>query len=279
MIEHKKQPLPVVAVSISESPDMWQFGLSDDHLRDATAEVALHLLASGVSLAYGGDIRKPEFMQFLYELIGRYRDHPQHNGTIGITDYLAWPVHISMDVNDLVPFSDPYAIVAEFVFLSRTGHRLSQEERLQLPTQEPNEREWAEGLTAMRTVMCEETHAYVALGGKVENYKGVMPGIAEEVCLSLEMCQPTFLIGGFGGCTRDIAETIGLVDLRANSHGDWPGRSRLCQYSVEDLRNGLSREENMVLAQTPHIGEAVGLITHGLRRVFNQGKNNSQGVH
>jgi len=34
-----------------------------------------------------------------------------------------------------------------------------------------------------------------------------MPGIAEETYLSLEAQQPVFVLGGFGGCARDIAET------------------------------------------------------------------------
>ena len=41
---------PAVAISISESPDMSMLGLSDGHLRDAMAEIALQLLASGTSL-------------------------------------------------------------------------------------------------------------------------------------------------------------------------------------------------------------------------------------
>ena len=50
-----------VAISISESPDMSVLGLSDAHLRDAMDRLALHLLSSGASLAYGGDLRAHGF--------------------------------------------------------------------------------------------------------------------------------------------------------------------------------------------------------------------------
>ena len=40
-------------VSISESPDMRFFGLSDGHLKDAMAAYAIYLLSSGATLAYG----------------------------------------------------------------------------------------------------------------------------------------------------------------------------------------------------------------------------------
>jgi len=64
---------PSVGVSISESSDLQALGLSDGHLRDAMAEIALQLLASGISLAYGGDLRLHGFTEFLSELVDRYR--------------------------------------------------------------------------------------------------------------------------------------------------------------------------------------------------------------
>lgn len=107
------------------------------------------------------------------------------------------------------------------------------------------------------------------LGGRVAGYKGRMPGIAEETLLSLRARQPVFLLGGFGGCARGIAEAIGLADTWAGSRSDWSGRSRFEGYSPEDLRNGLSDEENAVLARTPHIHQAVTLVSRGLWRILN----------
>ena len=37
----------VIAISMSESPDMAVLGFSDDHFREAVAEFAIYLLASG----------------------------------------------------------------------------------------------------------------------------------------------------------------------------------------------------------------------------------------
>ena len=120
----------------------------------------------------------------------------------------------------------------------------------------------------MRTAMGCDARARVLLGGRVEGYWGAMPGVAEEVCLSLAVGQPVFLVGGFGGCTRDIAETVGLVERRAGSRDDWAGRERFCDTAPNDLRNGLTFEENAVLAKTPHIQAAVALVSRGLRRVL-----------
>ena len=268
-----------VGISVSESPDMQALGLSDGHLRDAMAEIALQVLASGTSLACGGDLRQHGFTEVLAELVGRYRNHPRHGGTIVVTDYLAWPVHIRMTPSELAAFSAEHEPAARLVFLGPDGARLAREQRLKLPVHEPNEDEWTKGLTAMHTVMRNDIQARVVLGGRVEGYKGAMPGIAEETCLSLEADQPVFVLGGFGGCARDIAETVGLAERWAGSRGEWAGRECFRKYSPDDLRNGLSREENGVLARTPHIREAMTLVSRGLRRILGDGAAGARRLH
>ena len=257
-----------VGVSVSESPDLGALGLSDGHLRDAMAEIALHVLASGRSLAYGGDLRQHGFTELLFELLGRYMDHPRHRSKIVVTDYLAWPVHIRMTSNELAAFSAEHEVVARLVFLARNGARLDREKRLELAAREPDDDEWAEGLTAMRTVMRGEILARIVLGGRVEGYKGAMPGIAEETYLSIQAGQPVYLLGGFGGCARDIAETIGLADRWAGSRGDWAGRQHFRNCSPDDCHNGLTTEENLVLARTQYVHQALTLVSRGLRRIY-----------
>lgn len=249
------------------------FGLSADHLQNAMAEIALHLLSSGRSLAYGGDLRPHGFTELLFELITRYQDHPHHNGRITVTDYLAWPVHIKMTSKDLANFFAGYQDSVELILLSQNGAKLAREERFKLLAHEPDKDEWAEGLTTMRTVMRSETQARIVLGGKVKGYKGRMPGIAEETLLSLQARQPVFLLGGFGGCARDIAETVGLVDRWAGSRPAWNGRSCFEGYSPGSLNNGLSDEDNAILARTPHIEQAVLLVSRGLHQIFNKPAN------
>ena len=150
---------------------------------------------------------------------------------------------------------------------------------MRLRAHEPDQEEWAKGLTAMRTVMRGDIRARIVLGGRIDGYKGAGPGIAEEAWLSLEARQPVFLLGGFGGCARDIAETIGLADRWAGSREEWAGRNRFRKYSADDLRNGLSADENGILARTPHIQEAVVLVSRGLRRLVVKGGDDAQGVH
>lgn len=257
-----------VAVSTSESPDMTVLGLSDAHLCDAMAEIARHVLNFGSRLVYGGDLRQHGFSELLFEIAARH--HPvvesaeQH---LGVTNYLAWPVHIGMPIESIEAAIETLAGTAELVCMDMNGEPLSMQQRRQLESRHATDAEWCEGLTTMRQHMLAKTDARIVLGGRIEDYKGAMPGIAEEVLLSLQGRQPLFLIGGFGGCARDIAESLQLVEQQALGHRAWPGREELDGYSASDLNNGLSESDNATLARTPHIDQAVALILRGLLKV------------
>lgn len=257
-----------VAISTSESQDMPALGLSDEHLRDAMTEIARHLLALGARLVYGGDLRANGFSKLLFELVARHcRDADEDDNRTGVVNYLAWPVHIRMTLTDLEQFSADLAGSSELICLALNGTRLTMDERQGLAQLQPTDSEWSTGLTAMRRIMRSETHARIVLGGRVDKYKGVMPGIAEEALLSLQIRQPLFLLGGFGGCARDIAETLGLVPRWAASRPFWPGRHKFEAFTVSDLNNGLTAEESATLARTPHVDQAVTLILRGLLRL------------
>ena len=259
-------PHYAVAVSTSESPDMQALGLSHAHLRDATAEVALHLMASGARLAYGGDLRPDGFTDLLFELVLRYgrRGDPHDHDSRRVTNYLAWPVHITLTADTLSDISSQLAGSGDLVCLTIDGRHLSPQAWPSRPVHDPGPEEWATGLTAMRRVMREATTARIVMGGRVSDYMGDMPGIAEEALLSLQARQPLFLIGGFGGCTRDIAETI---VLRRPAVRHWRRRHEFEAFSASDLANGLSAEENETLAVTPHIDQAVALVLRGMHRL------------
>ena len=255
-----------VSVSISESPDLPMLGMGSEHLQDAMYEVATHLLANGADLAYGGDLRPGGFTEMLFELLYRYQNGTDAGGPY-ITNYLPWPVHIGMGFDKIKETASGLRQI-RLKLIGRSGEDISIEERQKMPSRQPDKEEWSEGLTAMRKRMCTETDARVALGGKVEGYQGKMPGVAEEVLLSLESRRPVFLIGGFGGCVGGIAETMGLVDfgdgLLAGSRTDWAGRHLFNRYGSDDLGNGLTGDENSILAESPYIGQAVTLILKGI---------------
>ena len=159
---------------------------------------------------------------------------------------------------------------ARLVLLDRHGREI---ERSRHPRRrQATPKEWDEGLTAMRESTTARLSARLALGGRVEGYKGKMPGVAEEVALALKAGLPVYLLGGFGGCVRDIAVSMGLVSsspVRPDEAARrWSGSDAFRSLTVADLRNGLTFGENARLAETPHVDEAVTLVLRGLRRSF-----------
>lgn len=259
-----------VGISISDSADMSVLGLADEHLRDAMAEVARHLLAMGARLVYGGDLRQHGFSELLFELVVRHRrDADVGDPRPAVVSFLPWAVHSAMPAQQIQALAHDLSGLAELLCLDQYGQVLAQGG---LPptgaVQPPTDEEWSECLTALRLVLTESSDARIVLGGRTVGFKGRMPGIAEEVLCSFDADQPVFLLGGFGGCARDIAEDLGLV-ARSSIHDEqWPGREEFVSRNHDSLRNGLSLEENATLARTVHVDEAVALILRGLLRLF-----------
>ena len=254
-----------IGISISESPDMQYFGFTDGHLKDAMAGFAIHLLASGANLAYGGDLRDRGFTRLIFDLVLRYRPHREK--VPPVANYLAWPVHATMTAKDIRALDEELQGFARLVLVGLDGSTMSCDGHRSVQPDTMNQDKWCVGLTAMRELMREQTDARLVLGGKLEGYKGAMPGIAEEALLAIGAKQPVFLIGAFGGCARDIAETLGLVDPWAGSLSTWEGRESFSGYTAGDLNNGLTPAENRQLASTQHVDQAITLVMIGLRRL------------
>ena len=255
-----------IAISTSDSPDMGALGLSAEHVRESTAEIVMHLFAQGANVAYGGDLRRDGYTQLFFELAMRYRLE-REKSLSRVTNYLAWPVHIALSSDELTSLNKDVKDFADLVLLGQQGDLLSLEDRQRVAPREPENKEWAPGLTDMRTRMVREADVVILLGGQVQYFKGRMPGVAEEALLCLQSQLPLFLVGGFGGCTRDIAEDLGLVERWNGSREYWPGRNEFESYGSDVLRNELSLEENQMLAETPYIEQIITLILRGLDRL------------
>lgn len=263
-----REPLSqkAIGISIAESQDMEALGLSAEHLRDAMAEVARHLLAMGARLVYGGDLRARGFTELLFELVTRHsRDADMGDGSLPVVSYLAWPVHRSMQLETIQAISGTLKGFAELHFLDDQGRDLSTD-KLEAKTSPIKDEDWSAGLTVMRRVLTGACHARILIGGRVTQFKGLMPGIAEEALCSIAAKQPLYVLGGFGGCARGIAEELGLVMPRQNQTAAWDERAQFSSLTQDVLNNGLEKSENETLARTVHVDEAVALILRGLFR-------------
>jgi hypothetical protein len=269
----------LVGLSVSDSPNLPTLGLRAEHLEHAYVELARQLLAAGASLAYGGDLRAGGFTERLVDLLNTYArdDRP---GRERIRDYLAWPLHGGgMSEADLEKLA-ALTMVATVVRVPRPPAPDPS-----LPSDLRDRVEKSESYTAMRTQMTHDIDVRIILGGRLTGFMGRFPGLAEEALLAAVAAKPLYLLGGFGGCARALAELVdGRVpdELRVDQlRADDPTYDRLLAALPEPpddavtaplagrgpgcLHNGLDDEENRRLFESSDIDEVIALVLRGLR--------------
>ena len=296
----------VVAISASPAEDISRFGLRSVHLEAALLEIARYLLISGIRLAYGGHLGTDGYTVRLANLLEdpvvRHlrgdRIESDVDGAPQIVNYLPWPtfesVHSQARVGALVeviPCPRPDDVHETLDPL------LTDPIRCKVPVDSAIRRfAWARGLTEMRRLQVAGVNARVALGGRIGSasnvYSGRMPGILEEILLSIDANQPVYLIGAYGGCARLVCEALNgrlQPELTWDYHRAIPHSVELCHLYGErgiawenydaifqrlrdggfgSLRNGLRSDENEELATTRSTERIVELILSGLQNVY-----------
>jgi len=99
-------------------------------------------------------------------------------------------------------------------------------------------------LSAMRRVLIDAQNVMVAVGGKMHNKDGIVPGVAEEMTLAQEKAIPRFLVGGLGGFARRLAKEL----------------------TPSSLNNALSQKANATLFGTDDVSACVNVLFEHLAR-------------
>ena len=66
-----------------------------------------------------------------------------------------------------------------------------------------------------RFAIAEASVARFVIGGWQKGYKSRVPGIAEEVMLTLAFRRPVYIAGGFDGAASELGDILGLSDVQA----------------------------------------------------------------
>lgn len=280
-----------IAISISETSDN-NIVLGQEILNDLAIELPRHLLASKAELVYGGDLRQNGFTKKLAELSFQYAQSEHTNMKVdSFHNFFAWP--ISNTINHV-----------ESVFLTR--HRVkvhrtdapegcTEEEKTRfiLPHNSHYKFLWSKSLTIMREELENFADALVVMGGRTQGFKGKMPGIIQEVKIALELNKPVYIIGATGGCAyilrkcllerTTVEDTLRMFsideDLRTvlkDSEEDNEGYhflTSLYNTGINQLNNGLNKDENMQLLRSTNITEIVALILRGLTNILIENNN------
>jgi hypothetical protein len=222
----------LVAISVSDSPDLGRLGLLERSLRQTVAALVTRLVGHGARIAYGGNLDKKGYTYQLYPTIAQaYATAALRSARPPFVHYVA--AYLAQDSTELAAHFQAVGGFAEVrlvdrerevtqvlavgnEIISRTAAgeiRLKDPGRiaafladLPRPSAGP-----AEDLDAMRVAMEDDVTARIIIGGRVIGYAGTRPGILQEALLALQKNHALFPLGGFGGAARDAAIALGLL--------------------------------------------------------------------
>jgi len=306
--------VPIV-ISISETGDAEHHGLFAVQLDAALVEIARQLLVRGASLEYGGDLRSAGYTLALFDMAKAYSALSGLPSAERIINDVGWP-------SPLMALSAAERAKHQMVATYRRIPRPSGvealdpttfvEEPIRFPADSAERRyAWARGMTAMREFQAKTAKARIVIGGKIGGplpvapggkrvtkwYSGRIPGVVEEVLLSLKAGQPLYLIGSFGGAAamaidllegkprseftweyqRNAPHSDGMQALYEKQGPAWEDYPEMAEqfkaWGVAELvrRNGLTMEENRELFQGRDLTRIVELILEGITRVGTTG--------
>jgi hypothetical protein len=229
---------PIIALSVSDGPDLGRFGYLESHLRQVLGEVLVTLLKAGLRVGYGGDLREGGYTRELFEALSAAyaRSRLVPGARPAIVHYFAFPSWCTEEPTALLRHLDALRTTAETRFCDPAGGYLAvfaTEDGLRRVDPASGDTRpasrgdviayltsvrdqggvssTANALSGMRQTMAKETPLRVVASGRVTGYQGRMPGIIEEALLHAAAGAVVVALGAFGGASRDVAIALGLL--------------------------------------------------------------------
>jgi len=278
-----------IGISISDNEDLGKLGFANIHLKDLTVEIVRNLLINEFSLIYGGDLRKEGYTEIFSDLAYQYRSVSESKA-ICFENFFAFPIYLQLTKAHTLEFKKHRTVITK---VSPPADLDVNEDLFLRPDTLQGKFIWARSLTKMRNEMIKASDGRILVGGKVNNYLGIIPGVIEEAQIALQQNKPLYLIGAFGGSAKYVADAImgtgfGFVtdafhksksylefrDFYNEKHQkeiiDLIEISKFFQgYGIDNLaaNNGLSKDENLRLFTTPHQSEIIYLIFKGMNNL------------
>lgn len=277
-----------IAISISDSADISDFGGAEPLIRDITIEISRHILIAGGKLVYGGDLRSQGFTELFRELSCQYGllEKSDRNAKYFI-NYFAWPIHLNLVPTQITDFEYSRVEIVKVQEPDICPPDIKND--FLPPTTLKNNYLWAKSLSKMRAQMEENVDARVVLGGGTFGFKGKCAGIVEEFIEAKKRHHPIYLLGGFGGVTKVIVDILQKGDSadflyeqaqRESSYLEFMKyynsqyvddqidyraiASTVLENGIAGLNNGLTVEENQILFVSTNVMEIVALVLKGL---------------
>jgi hypothetical protein len=235
----------LIALSMSESTDIHRWGMDNVHLEQTMLELSRHLLIRGATLAYGGHLGSGSYTQRLFELVRTYNDQEGVEAFERIVNHRGWPLpELSIkqraamkQVSSIIKIERPEDVDESL----HSDLRKEIQEFFPGDISAEHRFAWCRGMTEMRKFQANREKsnviARIILGGTFEKnikvsedgkvkdswYSSRMPGVLEEILLSIQSGQPVFLIGAFGGAAKFV---IDLLLNKGHRAASWAVQSK-----------------------------------------------------
>jgi hypothetical protein len=259
-----RRPLADLAIGISiseaEAPILRGRGLTPTDVNHVTVELCRRLISLGAQVVLGHQWRPGGVMEAVATFAQVYQ--PESNRPI-IRNFLAYPDRAALSSQERKRLSPVVAIHDD-------------------DTREPLPRQAA--LRRMREQMADVVDARICLCGMLTQAEGYIPGLIEEVALTLVRGRPVYISGMMGGNAELIARFIAgerdifssettrfePLTVRWRESPEFHRQlSELSEFDVPRLaeRCGLDRPELIALFEAQNLDTVLHLTAKGLSRL------------
>lgn len=278
-----------IAISVSESDNSLEKGVSLLMLKDFIVELARYILVNDGHLVYGGNLQKEGFTKLFANLSKQYKDTRllQVNKYF-FTNYFAWPLNLLITDKEKADFIFSRT---EIIFVEPKLEKTIDFKKYLKPENNENKFVWAKSFSEMREKKEKNTDVLILVGGKINNFKGCMPGILEEFITAIRQNHNVYLLGGYGGMAEIIVKVINgeishkdfincilddveykkfheYYNLHNDKHINYDDIYDEIQESSFLVNRGLSEEEKTKLFSTSNIIESIELIFKGIANLY-----------
>lgn len=276
-----------ITVSISASDDARKYGLSPALFDTLTDEIHLYLLLAGLRIAYGGALKgsfsgNSNFTLRLFDLVRTYSKLAEGVNAAplkkAVINVAPWPLNLDYGDNEWKLFSGD---IASYQEATRPNLPWNDEELFPIGTgsrvfgieDTPQRRyAWAQGLSKMREKITELSQARLVVGGALNKFCCLVPGVIEEAYCSLKQKHPVYIAGGFGGSARAVCDLLLGVERKEFSES-W-AKQNIPHY---DAARALFDEHGGTFHSIEQIGEEIKAIAYaGTASALNNGLNDDE---
>jgi len=193
-----------IAISVSNSENLNEFGLDEQHLNDISIELARYIIANDGTALYGGDLRENGFTKYFEELSSQYTRNDEDR--LAFINYFAHPFLKKIDKKFERDFKSKRIGLKKINCPANIDFYFDKDYQ---PHMNINDRYiFSECFRVLRESMTKDCDAKIVIGGKLSNYLDYIPGVLEEAIYQIEAKKPLFIVGGFGGVSNEISKLI-----------------------------------------------------------------------